>query len=230
MGWELCFRENGVEAECQWTAGEEAGEGTWLGNVTMAVGKLMAAWDGMRGWQQKGVGWMWELGKRYDGLCADTEKLMRKTVSLWVKARVTTVAKGTLCDHFRSPIPLCPHLPPLFCSSADTLSSLPPHPWCCLCWLSPGYPWTALSLLAMEKHSWASLYTQAPPYPQLLLTSLHLSFLCNTHYWPHTHTHTHTVYCLSPPTSFQIRSFVCSLLHPLHLAQNSCSVNIDITH
>ena len=31
-----------MEAECQWTVGEEAGEGTWLGDVTMAVEKLVA--------------------------------------------------------------------------------------------------------------------------------------------------------------------------------------------
>ena len=43
MGRELCFRKNDVEAECQWTVGEEAGEGTWLGNVTKAVEKLVAA-------------------------------------------------------------------------------------------------------------------------------------------------------------------------------------------
>lgn len=42
MGRELCFRKNDVEAECQWTVGEEAGEGTWLGNITTAVEKLMA--------------------------------------------------------------------------------------------------------------------------------------------------------------------------------------------
>lgn len=43
MGRELCFRKNDAEAECQWAVGEEAGEGTWLGSITTAVEKLMAA-------------------------------------------------------------------------------------------------------------------------------------------------------------------------------------------
>lgn len=75
-----------MEASCQRTAGEETGEGTWLGDVTMAVEEVMAAQAGVRGRQTRRRR-MDVRASTGDGLCAGTEKLVWETISLQGKAR-----------------------------------------------------------------------------------------------------------------------------------------------